>query len=430
MRHDMVSVIDKAKYLVRTGFAHVMVGNTLIMAIGFLSSICIVRLISKESYGLLCHADNMYQYVLLFSGLGMSTALLKFCSTGTDPQKAKSLLVFSLKYGVLIQLFLTALMVFYATVVSRTFPKANYLIYSSILYPASFYVVTTLQSYLRSQQENKLYARIALAQSTLVFVLSVLLALVLDAAGVVLARYLGLAAAVGLGLRYVVRRLGSVTLCKVSLTTRKAFVGMSVAMMLTNMFSSVIATNEMFLVNHLIHDAAITATYRVAVLIPGQLLVIAGSVVVYVFPLVAGLSCDKSRALSIVLRTGAATFVAVAICAAVGRVVSPLLIRIVYGVQYENAIPLSNAFWFVHGLNAGVRMIPLNLLPAIGEAKFCAYMSVITCAVHFVLDYVFIKSIGIEGVAYAAGLVYFCSGGCYWLYTIYSCKKGTARGCG
>lgn len=41
-----------------------------------------------------------------------------------------------------------------------------------------------------------------------------------------------------------------------------------------------------------------------------------------------------------------------------GAVLSPYIIRIVYGSRYEDATALSTVFWIVYAFNAGIRMVP------------------------------------------------------------------------
>lgn len=75
----MNDLVKKGKHLIKGGFLHILVGNTLNKMIAFISSIVIVRLVEKAEYGNLSYADNLYAYINLFAGLGVSAALLKFC---------------------------------------------------------------------------------------------------------------------------------------------------------------------------------------------------------------------------------------------------------------------------------------------------------------------------------------------------------------
>ena len=53
--------------MIKGGFFHIFVGNTLVKMIAFVSSIVIVRLVDKTDYAYLTYADNLYNYGLMKS---------------------------------------------------------------------------------------------------------------------------------------------------------------------------------------------------------------------------------------------------------------------------------------------------------------------------------------------------------------------------
>ena len=197
---------------------------------------------------------------------------------------------------------------------------------------------------------------------------------------------------------------------------------MSAAMMITNMFSSIIMTNEMFIINHVIKDELITASYKAGTLIPSQLTIIANSVIVYIFPLVGDSEGNHKLAFSLIKKAELLCLSLVGVAAVIGVLVNPFLIRTLYGEQYLDSVKISNIYWIVCALNAGLRMIPLNLLPAIGKAKFCAIMSIASCVIHAIVDYFLISSYGIHGAVYAACGIYVLSAIIYWIAVWRACR--------
>ena len=111
------------------------------------------------------------------------------------------------------------------------------------------------------------------------------------------------------------------------------------------------------------------------------------------------------------------------IIAAVGALLSPFIITLVYGSRYADAVALSTVFWIVNAINAAFRMIPMNFLPAIGVAKFNAIMAAVSCGVHLVVSYLAIDSFGILGAGIATGVVYIVSGLAYWIYFRKKCLE-------
>lgn len=420
---DIKGIMKGLKKAIKDGLFHILVGNTLIKCISFVSSISIVRIVDKAQYGYLAYVDNLYNYVLLFAGLGMSTAMLKFCSPDDTPESNKYFITFSLKYGVMIQLGITCVMLCYVQIVGVLFVGAKPILYASVLYPTVYYVLTTIQSVARAYRENRLYVKIALIQSIVVFVCSVVGTILIGIMGVVVARYLSMIIAIGFGISFLLDKTHHVNTVIQSNKQRLAFIKMSVAMMLTNMFSSIIPINEMFIINALIKDELITASYKAAVLIPSQILVVTNSIIVYAFPIIASKNNTKRESYVLTKKASWLNLALVLIVTTIGIVLNPWLIRTIYGDIYTNSILLSNIFWVIYAINAGLRMIPLNMLPAIGKTKFCAVASILTCVFHAVLDYFLIANYGVSGAAYAAGIVYMLSAVSYWLYMRFVCKK-------
>ena len=62
---------------------------------------------------------------------------------------------------------------------------------------------------------------------------------------------------------------------------------MSVALMVSNLFSMIMPINEQTLVNEILHNEIITANYRVATLIPSQMSFITQSIIIYYFTILA-----------------------------------------------------------------------------------------------------------------------------------------------
>jgi O-antigen/teichoic acid export membrane protein len=92
------------------------------------------------------------------------------------------------------------------------------------------------------------------------------------------------------------------------------------------------------------------------------------------------------------------------------------LIRFVYGNQYSDIGNLTTLLWIMNSMNAGFRMLPMNILPALGYTRFNVLMSVAACMAHMAIDYFCILNMGIHGVAVAGCTVYLITGLCYWYY--------------
>lgn len=407
--------------LLRGGFFHILFGNTLTKMIAFISSIVIVRLVSKEDYAYLAYADNLYSYANLVAGLGMSTAVLKFCSPNQENDKAY--MMFAMKYGNIFQIALSFIIVIYASFVALPFPGARYLVITLAMYPVLTNIVTTIQNYVRAHLNNKLYVRISVVQTISVFGCSVVFVLGIGVFGIVVARYIAIVLSIIVAWKFLKSNLWKINSEKLKANQAKAFLAMALSMMIANLFSSMLANNEMALINYLISDEITTANYKVANLIPSQLTFVTSSVVVYYFPIISNMKVDK-LVWNKVKRIGVFTGIIIIGITVFLMFFSPLIIELAYGNRYHDALGLFQLFWVVYCINAGFRMIPLNMLPALGITKFNAFLSVITCIVHFIIDYIFISYFGITGAGVASASVYLISGAIGWVYLHKICVNG------
>lgn len=415
---------EKLISLFKEGFFHILIGNVLVKMVAFLSSIVIVRLVSKNDYAHLAYADNLYQYINLLSGLGLSTAILKFCSPRRSKGENKFFFNISMRVGVAFQLVASVILVGIVYLADIPFPSARPIVLVLVLYPALTQVVTTLQSYIRAQLDNKLYARMGVVQTIAVFVVSVSLATALGIYGVAIARYIAMAIVIWMGMRFIYKDIPrSVKEERVSKEDYSFFWKISLSMMLANLFSMIMPINEMFLINNYIKDEIISANYKVAILIPSQIVFITSSVVVYLFPKVAQLSHRLKEAFKTTIKVEILLFGIIAFICVGGYFISPYIIKYVYGEKYMDAIELSKIYWLVYGLNAGFRMLPMNVLPAIGSTSYNSTVSIVSCIAHAVILRLFIVRYSIYGAPYSLLIIYAASGVAYWIYLYLKCRK-------
>ena len=411
---------SKLNGLIKGGFFHIFVGNTLVKMIAFVSSIVIVRLVDKTDYAYLTYADNLYNYVVSFAGLGMTSSILKYCAAADTEQEDRAYFEFAMKYGTLFEAILSLIVVLYVALTSIPFPNARSVVYVLVLYPVFNNILATVLSYLRAHSENEAYARAAVVQTTVVFGCSVCFVLLIGIKGIAFARYVAIIVAIISVWAALKRNISKEKAAKLSPEQIKAFM---VRQFSRNSFALagiaglpvIMPINEMTLVNELLRNETITANYKIAIMIPGQLSFVTQSIIIYYFTIIAKAS-DGKEVWNISKKVGMMTAGVIGIITVAGAVLSPYIIRIVYGSRYEDATALSTVFWIVYALNAGIRMVPMNFLPAIGVAKFNAIMAAISCGLHLIITYFAISQFGIWGAGIATGFVYVVSGVVYWVY--------------
>lgn len=403
------------KKLGKEGFFHIFFGGSLTKIIAFMSSILVIRLVPKDEYAFLAYADNIYSYILLICGLGCSSAVLKFCISDNQ-ERNKAFFLYAIKFGTLSQLVIMIILFLIISNVEVAFPEAKKYIYSLLFYPFLYFWIGTIQSYMRSLFRNKEFAYSGIIQSGIALLGSLGFVLIWGAYGVVGARYLSFIVVIIYGIRVVKKQI--INTEKVYILEsheKKQFVYLGLALLIANLFSMILPINESFLINNIIRDSQVTAEYKVASLIPSQLPFFTSAIVTYYFPIFAKIE-DRHEVWEKMKTVGVLTCAVIFGITLIGIFISPIIIKVFYGSQYDNIFWLMTLLWIMNAINAGFRMLPMNILPAIGYAKFNVWVAFISCIVHFIIDYYCILHFGIRGAVIAGGIIYFCSGIAYWLY--------------
>lgn len=416
------NIFNKLKKLVFSGLSYIIFGNFLSKGVALLSSILIARFVDKSEYAYLSYADNLYQYIALFTGLGLASALLVVCTPDVSLGKQHNYLRKALKYGGIFEVLTALILCIAVQFISIPFSNARKYMWLLVLYPLFTYLFNALQAYIRVKRNNKLYAGLGAMQTLIVCGFSILLVWFLNAIGVVVARYIAVLVVLLFAVGYILKVDGKVKLEPLEKIENKKFISTGLALMFANLFSGMMPINEAFIVNNLIKDEVITANFKVAGIIPSLLPIITSSVMVYYFPIIAAMKDGKQikkKVYNIAL-INAAIVITVTV---VGMLLTPFGIGLVYGQKYADAAGISYSLWIMRCVNAAVRMVPLNVLAAVGQSKFNAYVSVATCLIHAVLDWLFISMWQVNGIAYATIIVYIISAIVMWVHFVKTCNN-------
>ncbi len=414
--------LDKVMVLIRGGLLHIITGKFLNNIILMISSIVIAKFVDKVEYANISYADNIYNYIALFSGLGLSSAILKYCAVQSDKSMEKAYMNYAYRCGSAFEVLLSVAVCIVMMFVDIPYPRARIYMWALVLYPMLSFINTTTVCYMRTQLENKRYARNGIINAAVSCVASVILVVTIGAVGVIPARYIAICVTLIYALSYYRKNIKGVKASRLSSDQKKAFWSMGISLMIASLFSGIMPLNEAFLVNNIIRDEITTANFKVAGQFPTMLTIISGALTVYYFPIIAKMT-DYKKIKSTVIKVGVLNALFVGAIAVIGMLLTPVAFHLLYGNKYNDAINISYVLWIMRATNGCLRMVPINMLPAIGKTKFNAYLAIISCVVQTALDYTFIKHFGVVGVAYGTIIVYALSALCYWIYFIRVCNK-------
>lgn len=415
-------IFDPILKAIRGGIIYILSGSILTKAITMLSSIILVRLISKELNAYYSYATNIFSYVELLNGLELSSALLIMGAKAKSRKLDRAYFTYATGTGALFQLLLSTAICVVIYFIRIPYPEAKKYIYYYALLPTLSVIIHNIQSYNRAHLQNKRYSAMGVVRAAIICAVGLLLIPVMKVEGMIISRYIAAIVVIYIGGRYCYSNLKDIKPICLNRTQKNEMLKLSFSMLVASFFSYLMPVNETFLVNNILQDITTSANFKVAGLIPQQLSIISGGICIYFYPSVAkekNFNIVKKKVISI----GIYTFAAVLCVALFGVIFTPFMIKVLYGKQYLDAVGISRTLWFMRMINSAYRTVPVTFLPAIGDTKFNFISSPVFCIFHFIIDYFMITRIGIMGVAYATMLVYFFSGTVAWIYFLRICNR-------
>ena len=173
----MEKIKQKAQTLLKTGFFHVFGSNVINKIIGFMSSIVLVRILSKTEYGAFTYAWNIYCIIALFNGMGVDSGTLQLASEHSgDKEYAKQISDYGTRIGLIFNVGLSIVTLCIGIFAPLTIKGAGVLICSMFAMPFFQFLFNMYCTYLRSQKMNQAYSQMTVVNTAILFLASALCA--------------------------------------------------------------------------------------------------------------------------------------------------------------------------------------------------------------------------------------------------------------
>lgn len=388
--------------LLNTGFFHIFGSSVLNKVITFLSTLILVRVISKPEYGVFTYAWNIYSIMILLSGFGIVSGVMQICSENqSDPAKHMQIYQFGIRFGSVVDVVLAVGMAVMAVFIPLPIEGANGILLFLCLLPLVSLWGDLQTTFLRTQKKNKTYAWLSSISTVLYTVFTVLGAYLFEAEGMVFGRYVS-------GLLFFCI---AVYIYKIPFYQRKCadiakkdkrdILKVSLISMLNNGLSQMLYLIDIFVIGIVLTDSIQVASYKVATQIPNALSFIPIAAVTYIYPYFAEHIHDKKwcikRYKQILLSFGAFN-----ICISLVLIVfAPYIVKLLFGTQYLDAVPVFRILSFSYFFSGTFRVIGGNLLVTQRKLRFNTAVAVISGIINIVADLLFIKWWGAVGAALA-----------------------------
>ena len=417
----MENTLAKIKTLFKTGFFHIFGSGVINKVIAFLSSIVLVRILTKVEYGAFTYAWNIYSIVLILNGMGIESGVLQLASEHSgDTEYANKVSSFGTKFGLKFNCILVATLLGIGLFAPLKIEAGRPLLCALCMLPMFQLLYNLTSSFLRAQKRNQEYAKLQVTNTILVFVVSAGCAFLFREMGMVVGHYVAYITAYLVGLLgfHVHLIYGNAGLLAES--DRKPLLKISFISMLNNGLSQLMYLLDVFILGVVDPQETILASYKVATMIPAALTFIPLSLITYLYPYFAEHKDDgkwcMNRYKQILLGLGGFNLALSAVLFAA----APLIIRILFGEQYLDAVPIFRLLAVNYFFSGTFRILSGNLLVTQRKLKFNLFVAIVSSLTNAVADYFFIQWWGSMGAALATVLVVLVSSVLSTTYLIYT----------
>lgn len=405
-RETVISALSRVR---GKGFIAVFLGSVCTKFVAFLGSMLLVRILSKDAYGVLGYMENLYGYVYVFAGYGLGNAVLRYIVLKDDVSEKRGVLDYALSHGTIFNIVLVFVGASFAYLYphSAEFSEAAWLLPVMLLALPFQFLYDSCQLTLRALFKNAAYAICAVVCVAVSSALKVSGSLLFGLDGAVFALPLafllvGCAVAV-----YVYKgHFRGVRAKKVPKEQVRGITSYSLQFMVTNGLWALFAQNDILILGMVTADALQVADFKVASALPSVIYLISSSLGIVVGPYFIRHEKERAWVWRSYWRVLVLSAVFIGGASLVMGWFAPELIGFIYGEQYVGTADLMRLLLVAAFFNAAIRYTSANLLSAMGKVKYNLAIAVCGLALQIFLDILLISAHGITGAAISSITVF------------------------
>lgn len=402
-----MEIRNKIKKLYETGFFHIFSSNVVNKILLFCNGIFIVKVLSKENFGVYSYSQNLLSIFLLFSGLGINNGLLQFASKSNEKEK-NEIFKFTLRLGIIINLILTGIVILYSTFGNFKIKEGKEILLYMSGFPIFTIIIDSFLIYWRAELKNKEMSVLSTINTLSTVVFMVIGGYLYELKGVIFGKYIGFILVILVILKY--NNLDKIKQYlnkpRINFSLKKEIIKYSLSVQMNNSIVSFIHMIDILSIGILIGDKNILAAYKTANIIPFGLEFIPHSIMIYIYPYFVKNNENKKW-----IRENYKKVILILLVMNIFIVINSLLfgeyiILKIFGQQYKDSVNIFKILCVGYFFTGTFRVLGANILFTLKKTKFNIYSSVIACFSNIFLNYILINKYGSIGAAYSTVIVF------------------------
>lgn len=359
---------------------------------GFATSIILIRLLTKENFGVLSIVLSLLVIFMPLSGFGAPQALLRF-GVLTPTNKAKNNLSrYLLSLGFWRELILVGIFLFASVFYLKKYDYILIIFFAGAFRLVGYYFVLHIQSYYRIINRNQVFSIINNVVNIAALISTIVFTYFLGFYGYLIS----FAFVPFLSLLWLKKNMWKGEVSKPE--NSQAIKEYGIFTSITALTSEAIFALDLLLLSVWMNESAV-ADYKVAILLPANVTFLATSFLQTDFPQIAKNHLSKSY-LTNYIKNYLKIFIPICISILVVFYFGgSFIMNLLFGEKYHgNSIVM---LILMLGFTVGMLCFNLfgNMLPAVGKVRVNTYVSIISLILLFSLSYYLTPKFGIEGMA-------------------------------
>ncbi len=397
------------KGVIRKGAFHIFLGSFITKFAAFFGSVFIVRVLTKEDYGILGYVENLFNYAYVLAGMGLVNALLRYVVLAKEKEGKlgyyRYVIRFSSIFNVILMAAAAVLFVFYPH--PEKFASAQWLLpllMLSLPFRSLFDNQNGLQ---RAMFDNKRYAFWGCLVSVNAVAVKFVLSWLFGIEGAVVSTIAVYAVFAGVLALYIHRiYFTGVMPTPLDRPQKREVNKYSIQYMITNSIWTIFMLNDVFLLGQLTGNAALVADYKVAYVLPANLSLISASIGVFVAPYFVKHETEPAWIKRTYGKVFGVSALLIGLAAAVLFICAQPIISLLYGENYITTVPVMRVLLIAAFINTALRYTNANLLAAMGHIRPNMLVSLAGVLLQIGINVFMIPAFGVMGVAWTSVMVY------------------------
>lgn len=412
------------KKLIKTGFFSIFLSSVLSKILVFIGGTLVVRVLSKNDYGVYAYVLNCISMLTLFNDFGASSAALQFLTEEQENYEYKGKVInYTFKVTILSSLFSCLLIAFSSLFYPFTIDEAKGLTRFLFMLPLITTIGGLFPTIIRSNLDNKKYAIFQIFSTFVSYLFLIGLSYFFGLNGAICSQYVYNVAILLFGLYlsfiYLKKYRTKNILDK---KAKKEFLKFSFASQVNNTIAGLLIIVDTFVIGLLISDPNVIATYKVGSAIPHALTFISSCVAVYIIPYFIKnnknykwLKSNFKKMLLYGTIGYGLIFGLITVCAS-------MIIKIMYGNEYLSAVPVFIILMVGLFFTSAYKVPAANMLHSMKKIKINIIVNIVSIILNAILNVIFIKKFGFVGAAITTTFINIFSSLFYVIYLLKNFK--------